>query len=76
VGKPAQLKALFAPQGTWEGVPMAGKQGELQEALDVVDQARTFLFDPRAVVTGSRIDRAANKVRKQEGRDPIEAGFP
>lgn len=63
VGKPAALKALFAPQGQWEGIPMADKQGDLQEALDVLDQARTFMLDPRVTVTGSSIDRAANQER-------------
>lgn len=62
-GKPAQLKALFAPQGRWEGIPLADKQGDLQEALDVLDQARGFMLDPRAVVTDARVDRAANQVR-------------
>jgi hypothetical protein len=41
---------------------MADKQGELQEALDVLDQARTFLLDPRAVVTGSSVDEGKNQV--------------
>ena len=62
-GKPAQLKALFAPQAQWEGMPLAVKGGDLQEALDQLDQARSFMLDPRAVVTGARVDRAANQVR-------------
>lgn len=62
-GKPAQLKALFAPQGQWVGIPMADKQGDLQEALDVIDQARTFLLDPRATVTGARVDKGKNQAR-------------
>lgn len=66
-GKPAQLKALFAPQAQWEGMPLADKGDDLQEALDQLDQARSFMLDPRAVVTGARVDRAANQVRYVSG---------
>ncbi len=53
-GKPAQLKGLFAPGATWEGIPLADGRNGLQEALDVLDQGRAFMVDPRLVVTGAR----------------------
>lgn len=63
-GKPAQLKALFAAGATWEGLPLAenGGKDELQQALDVLDQGRAFMIDPRMTVTEARVDKANNKV--------------
>ena len=62
-GKPAQLKALFGSTGRWEGIPLAdGKSGDIQEAIDIIDQGRSFMIDPRLTVTGSQINRASNKV--------------
>lgn len=61
-GKPAQLKALFGPSSRWEGVPMAEQSGDVQSALDQVDQARAFFLEPRLSVTGSRVLPSANTV--------------
>ncbi|GAB5030424.1 soul heme-binding protein [Nannochloropsis oceanica] len=55
-GKPAQLKSLFAPGATWTGVPLAEGGGSLQDSLDMIDQGRAFMIEPRMDVTGARRD--------------------
>ena len=74
-GKPAQLKGLFAPQGRWVGMPLADPSAGVQEALDQLDQARSFFLDPRAVVTAARVDRAANTVRNSAFAPPRAFGL-
>lgn len=67
-GKPAALKALLSPAAQWTGLPLADNKGDIQEALDILDQGRSFMIDPRLTVTDAKIERAANKVRK----DPLQ----
>jgi hypothetical protein len=62
MGKPALLKSLFSPTSRWEGMPLLEKGGDLQEALDMIDQARSFLIEPCLAVYNVTVDRQTNTV--------------
>jgi hypothetical protein len=67
-GKPAALKALFASGGVWGGLPMSeGASVGIQDAIDIIDQGRSFMLDPRLTVVNATINRAANQVRGAQG---------